>query len=85
MGIKKGQALMELAVGLFALALIVSALSGFAVYISKSLKIQNAIRVGASSQEDEVRLSDFGAQYVFGRDTLKIRKKVHLPLTGVLK
>ena len=42
---RRGQALMELAVGMFALALVVSALAGFAVYIAKSLCLVK-IKVG---------------------------------------
>ena len=44
---RRGQALMELAVGMFAFALVVTALCGFAVYIAKSLKMQNSLRTGA--------------------------------------
>lgn len=81
MATKKGQALMELVAGLFALALVVSALCGFAVYIVKSLKMQNSLRVGSSSQHDEVRVGEFAARYVFGSDTLKIHEKVEMPQT----
>lgn len=85
MATKKGQALMELVAGLFALALVVSALSGFAVYIVKSLKMQNSLRVGSSSQQDEVQIGEFAAKYVFGTETLKIHEKVEMPLTTILR
>lgn len=81
----KGQALMELTVGLFALALVVSALCGFASYIAKSLKMQNSLRTGASSQHDTVEVSDFAAEYIFGTGQLKIHEKVTLPQTIILK
>lgn len=82
---RRGQALMELTVGLFALALVVSALCGFAVYIAKSLRMQNSLRVGASSQHDEVEVTDFAAKYVFGSDTLRIHEKVEMPPTVILR
>lgn len=82
---RKGQALMELTAGLFALALVTSALCGFAVYIAKSLKMQNSLRVGASSQSDTLEVSAFAAQYVFGAETLKIHEKVEMPQRTILK
>lgn len=85
MGTKRGQALMELVVGLFALALVLSALCGFAVYITKSLKIQNSLRVSSHSQQDEVEVSDFAAQYIFGSPTLRIQKRVEMPQTFILR
>jgi hypothetical protein len=45
---RRAQALIELAVGMFAFALVISALTGFAVWIAKSLKMQNSLRTGAS-------------------------------------
>lgn len=85
MATKRGQALLELVTGLFALALVVSALSGFAVYIVKSLKMQNSLRVGASSQQGEVQVGEFAAKYVFGTETLKILEKVEMPQTTILR
>lgn len=82
---RRGQALMELTVGLFAIALVVSALCGFAAYIAKSLKMQNSLRVGASSQHESVEVSDFAAEYVFGTGNLSIREKVVMPQTAILK
>ncbi len=82
---RRGQALMELTVGLFALALVVSALCGFATYIAKSLKMQNALRVGASSQHDSIEVSAFASEYVFGAKTLTIREKVVMPQTVILQ
>lgn len=84
MATKRGQALMELVAGLFALALVLSALCGFAVYIVKSLKMQNSLRVGASSQHDEVQVGEFAAKYVFGTDKLKLHEKVEMPQTTIV-
>ena len=41
---RRGQALMELAVGMFTLAFLVSALVVFAQYIVRSLEIENHLR-----------------------------------------
>lgn len=79
----RGQALMELAVGMFALALVVSALCGFSLYIVKSLKAQNSLRsgTGRSSVTDKVEFDAFAAEHVFGGKTLKISEKVEMPPT----
>jgi len=84
-GRHRGQALMELAVGMFALALVVSALCGFAVYIAKSLKMQNSLRVGASKQTAEIEISSWAAQHVFGTETLKIKEEVKMPQTFIVR
>lgn len=85
MGIKKGQSLTELMIGVFALALLVTSLCAFAEYIVKSLKMQNSLRVGASSQQDQVELNDFSAEKVFGTSVLKIREKVEMPSMIIMK
>ena len=79
----RGQALMELAVGMFALSLVVSALCGFSLYIVKSLKAQNSLRsgTGRSSVTDKVEFDAFAAEHVFGGKTLKISEKVEMPPT----
>ena len=70
---RKGQALIELAVGLFTLALIVSALYSFTLYIGRSLEIENHIRApGQATYADSVRLDAFAAEKVFGSSVLHI-------------
>ena len=81
---RRGQALMELAVGMLALALVVSALCGFAVYIAKSLRIQNELRVGGK-KSDSVEVSDFAAERVFGQGTLEISERLSWPQTTVVR
>ena len=76
--LRRGQALVELAVGMFALALVVSALCGFAVYISKSLEIQNRLRVGGKRGET-VDVSGPMATYLFGTGQLKASEKLSWP------
>ncbi len=81
---RRGQALIELAVGLFALALVVSALCGFALYIAKSLRLQNELRVGGQ-KIDSVEVSAFAAEHVFGGQKLKISEKLAWPQTTVVR
>lgn len=56
MGTEKGQALTELAIGMFALVLVVSALSTFVVYIVKGLDAEREIR--AEAGKDALQTSD---------------------------
>lgn len=82
--LRRGQALMELAVGMFTLALVVAALCGFATYIAKSLEIQNALRVGGK-RNDTVDVSSPMSEYVFGSETLKISETLDWPQTTILR
>ena len=78
---RRGQAMTELAVGLFALALVVSALCGFAVYVAKSLRVQNELRVGGQ-KTDRVEATDLTADYVFGTEALTISERLVWPPTS---
>ena len=82
---RRGQALMELAVGMFALALVVSALCGFALYIVKSLRVQNSLRSSAPQPSGEkVELGGILEQ-VTARKYLIVDEKVVMPPTWVQK
>jgi len=72
---RRGQALMELAIGLLALAIVVSALCGFAVYIVKSLEVQNALRSSSPKMNTTVELGTFAEKYYAGRSKLQIDEK----------
>lgn len=89
MATKRGQALMELAVGMFAIALVVSALCVYALYIAKSLKAQNSLRGGSTavsnSKSDTVEVGDFASEHLFGTGKLQIKEKVVMPQTTILK
>ena len=78
---RRGQAMTELAVGLFALALVVSALCGFAVYVAKSLRVQNELRVGGQ-KTDRVEATGLTAEYVFGAEALTISERLVWPPTS---
>ena len=72
--IRRGQALMELAVGLFALALLVSALVTFALYIVRSLEIENHLRGNAKGVSDKIEIDGFSETFLFGVRNLHIRE-----------
>jgi len=84
---RRGQALMEMAFGMFALALVVCALCGFAEYIVKSLRAQNELRVSGNSdaRSDSVSFEGFAAEHVFGTTSLTIEEKVIMPERLILK
>ena len=84
---EKGQALMELAVGMFALALVVSALCVFATYIAKSLRVQNSLRGPAPLPSGErVALGEVLEQVVDNdRKYLVVEERVVLPPTTIVK
>ncbi|MBR3221299.1 MAG: hypothetical protein IKF72_03630 [Kiritimatiellae bacterium] len=82
---RRGQALMELAVGMFALALVVSALCVFATYIVRSLEVQNSLRSSAPQMNKPVKVDDFAVNHFTGRDTLKMDEKAVMPPLEVTK
>ena len=84
-GTRRGQALMELAVGMFALALVVSALCVFATYIVRSLRVQNSLRSSAPQMNKPVKVDDFAVKHFTGSDTLKMGEKVVMPPLEVTK
>ena len=64
---------MELAIGMFTLALLISALCAFVVFIAKSLGIQNHLRSpGRATYAAKVELDAFAADKVFGTRNLHI-------------
>ena len=70
---KAGQALMELAVGMFTIALLLSASFFFVKYIVRSLEIENHLRKpGQGTYADSIKLDDFAANEVFGLKNLHI-------------
>ena len=84
--LRRGQALVELAAGLFALALVTSSLCVFADYIAKSLRAQNTLRggLGGGAKADRVEVGAFAARNLFGVETLKIEEKTAMPQTWLL-
>ena len=77
MRIRSGQALIELGIGLLTLAILVTVLSGFAVYIVRSLKAQNTVRAGAAEGNGSVDVQIFYGQNTV--ETLKVKERVQMP------
>ena len=70
---RRGQALMELVVGMFTLALLLSASFYFIRYIVRSLEIENHLRKpGQGTYADSIKLDDFAVNEVFGLKNLHI-------------
>lgn len=82
---KRGQALIELAAGMLALAIVVSALCAFAVYIVKSLGVQNSLRSSSPKMNETVEIGAFAERYFAGTDKLKMNEKWVAPPTWVQK
>ena len=82
-GVRPGQAMIELSIGLVALVLVVSSLCGFAVYISRSLKMQNLLRSSTPCPVGNRVPVDHALQEVVGHKYLYINEKVVMPPTHV--
>ena len=83
---RRGQALMELAVGMFALAIVVGALCAFAVFMAKSLEVQNSLR--SSSPKMSGAEVDFNIVLFHGdgdEHVLKVNEHVQMPSTTIVK
>lgn len=90
-----GQAFMEMALGMLALALVLSALFGFTTYILSSLRMQRHLRAdagraalnAAGSEEtystkidnDTVEVEPLAATYIFGSSEVEVKEEVHMP------
>lgn len=82
---RRGQAMMEMAIGMFALALIVSVLCAFAIYFVKSLRVQNSLRSSAPQPSGEkVPLGDF-LYPILGKHHLFVEERVSMPPTSLAK
>ena len=72
---RRGQALMELAVGMFTLALLLSALFVFVRYIARSLEIENHLRSpGQATYQDGIKLDKSAAKEAFGLESPTIKE-----------
>lgn len=92
---RRGQALVEMALGMFAFALVASALVGFAIYIASALDMRRTMRADAgeramgsigqptslvtSQDSRKVEVDPIAAEYVFGREEVSVRDSVSLP------
>ena len=90
-----GQAFMEMALGMLALALVLASLFGFTSYILSSLEMQRDLRADAGrgaleagggdesysskTAHDGVEVEQFAADYVFGSSEVEVQEEVHIP------
>ena len=90
-----GQAFMEMALGMLALALVLASLFGFTSYILSSLERQRDLRADAGrgaleagggdesysskTAHDVVEVEQFAADYVFGSSEIEVQEEVHIP------
>lgn len=81
MDTRRGQAFVELAIGMFAIALVVSAISLFAVFISRSLREQNSARGPSPERAEPVEIDSFAERFFAGRKTLQSNERVLMPQT----
>ena len=82
---RRGQALMELTVGMFALALVVGALCAFAVFMAESLRVQNSLRSSAPQPSGKEVGFDIVLYDEKEGHVLKVDEKVTLPSTSISK
>jgi hypothetical protein len=86
MATEKGQALIELAVGMFVLVLVISALVAISGYIVAGLKAQNSVRSSAVSSGKAVEVDDFAAEWFFGGvKTFDVSEKAVMPPREILR
>lgn len=93
-GFRRAQALVEMALGLFALALVLSTSFAFTRIIVRSLDMQREHRVKAgraalastlqgsystSSDADEVEVEPYAAEYLFGTEKARVEESVSIP------
>lgn len=96
---RRGQAMIELALGMFALALVAAALFAFVDYIVSSLDQHRTLRARAgrpalnafgdrsyssASGHDTVEVDELAAKCVFGQDKVEVHEEVHVPSMGGL-
>lgn len=93
-----GQAMIELALGMFALALVLAALFGFAAYILSSLDMQRTVRRDAgvkalngfgtgyatATKRDTVEFEPLACEYIVGSEQLPVKETVEMPSMGGL-
>ena len=76
---RRGQAMVELAAGMFAIALVVSALTAFAVYIVRSLRVQNSLRGSSPEWNVDVEIGDFAEKWYADTTSIPMNEKAIMP------
>ena len=84
MATRRAQALVELAIGLFAAALVISATTLFTVFITRSLREQNSARGPSPEHAGPIEVDAFAAKYFAGAKTLTPNEKINMPSKTIL-
>ena len=74
---ERGQALIELAFGMFTLALTVTLLCGFTVFMARSLRAQNSCRTGSNEGNGKVEVGIYFGRSVL--DTMTVKEHCRMP------
>jgi hypothetical protein len=85
MATRRGQAFVELMLGMFAITLVTSALCVFAVYIARSLRVQNTARSSSPEYAEPVEAGEFAERFFTGTKTLTISERAVMPSTEILR
>lgn len=96
---RRGQALVELAIGMVVVSLVLAGLFGFTKYIIASLNEQRTLRAEAgrsamggmggdesyasATHSDTITVSPMAADYIFGSTEVTIKEEVHIPVMGI--
>lgn len=99
MATERGQALVELALGLMLVALVLAAAFGVSQYVIASMNGQRTLRAEAgrhalggtggdgamatATRHETITVSPLAADYIFGSTEVDIKEEVHLPLAGI--
>jgi hypothetical protein len=96
---RRGQAFLEMAVGMLATALVVAALFGCTYIILGSMEMQRELRAKAgraamattggdesyasAKDAETITVETFAAEYLFGATEVEVREEVHMPAMGL--
>ena len=96
---RRGQAFMEMAVGMLATALVVAALFGCTYINLGSMEMQRELRAKAgraamattggdesyasAKDAETITVETFAAEYLFGATEVEVREEVHMPAMGL--
>ena len=93
---RRGQAFIELALGMLALSLVLASRFSFAAYISGAMKLQQETRASAGrkamhsnalnvteTRSDSIEVEEFAAEWIFKKDKIEMKEKVVMPSLSI--
>jgi len=79
----RGQALMEMAIGMLTLIIVVSTLTGFCIFMARSLRAQNSTRAGSTDGNGMVEVGiRFGTASI---DKMSVKENCQMPQLTIVK